>query len=353
MAPSLLPRRRDPAAYLPPVLLVLLLVTPALAAANAPCYDPAGVVAPGYYPCDPTAYITNCCAAGWTCFSNALCVVTTESAAYPNLTLGAANRAMCTNPHWNNAICGDFCVAGGDDTDGALVACGHDRFCCLGDYNAGTCVCDDDDDDGRIATASSSPSSATGGSFVVSAGKAQTVVGETAAFTGTVSYLTVRPTPSPSSSSSSSTASTTPASSSESTTPTSSSSLSPSTSPPPPTHTPTPHSTTSHARTIGIGVGVGVGVPLLAALGFGVYWWLRPRQAHGKPGLGGPPWRRRTAPTDLALDGTAFGERMAMENTPLYQRPVGAGPGAAAAGPVRFNAQGEVPPPPPQVRGTD
>ena len=78
------------------VLLAALCIVPqpALANIDAPCYDPTGSRAPGYYPCDPHAYITNCCAPGWTCFSNSLCVVTTASESYPNLTMGAVERAI-------------------------------------------------------------------------------------------------------------------------------------------------------------------------------------------------------------------------------------------------------------------
>ena len=102
-------------AGLPAALLLLLSAWDGIAGvaalSNAACYDSAGGARPGYYPCDATAFITNCCQQGWTCFSNALCVVTTETLSQPNLTLGQVQRGMCTNPQWNNQICGDRCLS--------------------------------------------------------------------------------------------------------------------------------------------------------------------------------------------------------------------------------------------------
>ncbi|CAK7226167.1 hypothetical protein SBRCBS47491_006139 [Sporothrix bragantina] len=320
-------------------LIVHLLVTaslPYLAAANAnaPCYDPSGAVAPGYYPCDPTAYITNCCAEGWTCFSNSLCVVTQDSAAFPNLTTGAVERAMCTNPQWNNQICGDFCVTGDANTDGAMVACGDDHFCCLGDYNAGLCNC-------------SLSSTNSGGSFVVNDGKAQTIVGETASFTGTVSYLTSQPTPSPTSTKSASTTSSVAASSSVASSSGSSASASGSSSP-----SPTPKKSTN-TLALGLGVGLGVGIPLLAIAGF-LYYWFGPRRSTRAGGGSGGRGGRISLPTDLALDGTAFGEQMAMQGNAYRRGETGVGSGAVDNGlggqRLHINDIGEVPPPPPQTR---
>ncbi|CAK7200023.1 hypothetical protein SEUCBS139899_002711 [Sporothrix eucalyptigena] len=327
-------RRSTPSLLAVAFLAVSALPQLALANANAPCYDPSGAVAPGYYPCDPTAYITNCCADGWTCFSNSLCVVTQESAAFPNLTTGAVERAMCTNPEWNNQICGDFCVTGSDNADGAMVACGDDHFCCLGDYNAGLCNC-------SLSSANS------GGSFVVNDGKAQTIVGETASFTGTVSYLTSQPTPSqttsgsPSSSGSSTSSATGTSSSGTGTKATGTG-----------TATSTSNNNSKHTLALGLGVGLGVGIPLLAIAGFLYYWFGPRRNNQGSGGYGG----RRSLPTDLALDGTAFGEQMAMQGNAYRRGETGAGVvGGGANGGLSnhrldLNDLGEVPPPPPQVR---
>jgi hypothetical protein len=104
--PRMMPRK------LANLCLSLLFSHVALAAYDAPCYNPAGQLAIGYYPCDPTAYITNCCPQGYTCYSNSLCVVTNGSPSFPNLTVGTAVRGACTNPKWANAICGDYCLLG-------------------------------------------------------------------------------------------------------------------------------------------------------------------------------------------------------------------------------------------------
>ncbi|KIH92561.1 hypothetical protein SPBR_03032 [Sporothrix brasiliensis 5110] len=305
-----------------------------VADSNAPCYDPTGTLAPGYYPCDSTAYITNCCAPGYTCFSNSLCVVTNESKSFPNLTVGAVERSMCTNPQWNNDICGDFCVTGSGNADGEMVACGDNRFCCRGDYNAGRCNC-----------SLSSPNE--GGSFVVNAGKPQTIVGETASFTGTVSYLTSQPTPAPTPTSASSLSSSAslPASTSAPSSATSSLASGASTSP-----TPQPE-TSKHTLALGLGVGLGVGVPLLAVAGFLYYWFVLRKNSNRRRSSG----RRRTLPMDLALDGTAFGEQMAMQGNAYRTGAVGAStslldndglPGHR----LNLSDLSEVPPPPPQVR---
>lgn len=95
----------------PLVLLTAYLSTTIRAVENAPCYYPGGAPALGFYPCQAfDAPVSSCCPAGWTCFSNALCIATTNSNAFPNLTLGAVQRGACTNPKWNNNICGGACL---------------------------------------------------------------------------------------------------------------------------------------------------------------------------------------------------------------------------------------------------
>jgi hypothetical protein len=75
------------------------------------CYYPSGQIAIGYVGCDPTAYMIQCCPTGWTCFSNSLCVITdpasANSTSYP---LFSTLRGACTDPEWDNAICGNFCL---------------------------------------------------------------------------------------------------------------------------------------------------------------------------------------------------------------------------------------------------
>jgi hypothetical protein len=75
------------------------------------CYFPGGEdKALQQYPCDPYAYTTLCCPLGWTCFSNNLCVVTDETAVGSAFPVGTALRGTCTNPYWDDTVCGDFCL---------------------------------------------------------------------------------------------------------------------------------------------------------------------------------------------------------------------------------------------------
>ncbi|KAK0708208.1 hypothetical protein B0H67DRAFT_332950 [Lasiosphaeris hirsuta] len=156
-------------------LVAFLLVTSLLGAAhvdpNAPCYYPGGDLALGYFPCETEAApISSCCPEGWTCFSNALCIATTESDAFPNITLGAVQRGACTNRQWNNKICGSACLDP-DNAEGGLVACGNNCFCCESDFKAGSCNC-----------------SSSGDALTISAGLPQTIIHVTdTSFTGTPS----------------------------------------------------------------------------------------------------------------------------------------------------------------------
>ncbi|KAK3394913.1 hypothetical protein B0H63DRAFT_62077 [Podospora didyma] len=145
---------------------------------NAPCYFPGENHALGYYPCQPDAFIASCCPAGWTCFSNALCIATTESNSFPNITLGAVQRGACTNPKWNNNICGSACLDPDNNDAGKLAACGNDRFCCGADFDSGRCNC-----------------SSNGAAFRIDVGLAQTIIQVTdTTFKGTPS-LSIATTP--------------------------------------------------------------------------------------------------------------------------------------------------------------
>ncbi|KAK3384179.1 hypothetical protein B0T24DRAFT_607481 [Lasiosphaeria ovina] len=138
---------------------------------NAPCYYPGGEPALGFFPCQAfNAPVSSCCPAGWTCFSNALCIATTDSNSFPNLTLGAVQRGACTNPAWNNNICGSACLDD-DNKEGQLAACSSQSFCCENDFNAGKCKCSNN-----------------GGAFTISAGIPQTIIQVSdTTFTGTPS----------------------------------------------------------------------------------------------------------------------------------------------------------------------
>jgi hypothetical protein len=129
-------------------LLLALLFEFAYSDVDAPCYLPNGLPASGFFACDPTAYITSCCPTGWTCYSNSMCAVTDPSISNSSFPLGTVIRGSCTNPEWNNAVCGDFCLvrqSGRElqtstdsiktdrDLSGDLKACGDNKFCCADD----------------------------------------------------------------------------------------------------------------------------------------------------------------------------------------------------------------------------
>jgi len=141
------------------LLFLHLFVLQALADVAEPlgtCYDPGGRVAPNNFPCDQ-AYITQCCPMGWTCYSNNICAVTDPRSASSSQPVGTSIRATCTNPEWNNDVCGDFCLSrcqgpnkrkqglivhlGDSDINGELIPCGNDTSRCAGDQASGARDC--------------------------------------------------------------------------------------------------------------------------------------------------------------------------------------------------------------------
>ncbi|KAF2454367.1 hypothetical protein BDY21DRAFT_374254 [Lineolata rhizophorae] len=111
---------------------------------NAPCYFPGGQWAEDFYPCDIYAYPTTlCCPSGWTCFDDALCIITDEAASNSSFPMGTTYRGTCTNPEWDNDVCGDFCLNNPvSDNGGALVQCSSNTFCCAPDIEDGACAYD-------------------------------------------------------------------------------------------------------------------------------------------------------------------------------------------------------------------
>jgi hypothetical protein len=90
--------------------LFLLLIHSSLGDPNAPCYFPSNETAVGYFPCDPNAYIVQCCPTGWTCYSNGLCAITDPATANATAPVGTSIRGTCTDPKWVNSICGEYCL---------------------------------------------------------------------------------------------------------------------------------------------------------------------------------------------------------------------------------------------------
>ncbi|KAK1827711.1 hypothetical protein QBC39DRAFT_419258 [Podospora conica] len=169
-------------------LLLLLLSTPTLAGPYTPCFFPSSttpVQAPGFYPCTPYGIdVSACCPQGWTCFSSSLCIATIPNPSQPSLTYDIALRAACTNPKWDNATCGSFCLDD-DNQSGELVACtpfsgdqATATFCCKGDFDAGRCAC-------------ATPSAPGNNTFTLDAGVAQTIVQVDDVSEGLVTYVYV------------------------------------------------------------------------------------------------------------------------------------------------------------------
>lgn len=77
---------------------------------NMACYYPGGMWAAGFYPCDPTAVTSLCCPQGWTCMSDGRCLVTSPGTANATNPVGTSYRGTCTNPQWDAAKCGNFCL---------------------------------------------------------------------------------------------------------------------------------------------------------------------------------------------------------------------------------------------------
>jgi len=125
------------------------------------CYYPGGKWAAEFLPCDPTANVSLCCPSGWTCMSDLLCVMTQPNTANNTYPIGTTYRGTCTNPLWDDQACGDFCTNDPvNNNDGLLIACGNNKFCCAPDFNQGLCNCNSDK-----------------GTFSVSSGVAQTIIG--------------------------------------------------------------------------------------------------------------------------------------------------------------------------------
>ncbi|KAK3939066.1 hypothetical protein QBC46DRAFT_388728 [Diplogelasinospora grovesii] len=252
--------------------LTLLLALSVRGAANAPCYFPGGGSALGYYPCAANAYISSCCPAGWTCYSNALCIATTDSNSFPNLTLGAVQRGACTNPNWTNDICGSACLDS-DNADGALAACGADKYCCEHDYEIGACNCSSSD------------------AFTISAGLAQTIVqvSDAPLPTGTpsvsiaspiTSFLSITTTHNSTSNTASSASNTGSSTGSRTASSMSSSATS--------TATNASSDDGSHDRNLKLGLGLGIGLGGAAILGaLAYFFWRRRRGSGGGSSVGG------------------------------------------------------------------
>lgn len=251
----------------------------------APCYfpgQPDHIVADDYFPCIIVdLQVSSCCQAGWTCYSNALCIATTPSDDYPDLPIGNVTRTACTSPYWDTNECGGVCLgecriptkiescevadAGKTDDDnksGELVFCGDNRFCCESDYLSGKCTCGTD-----------------GNATSISSGVARTVIFQdsTPVGTPTINVVSVLAT-------SSSLPTTTRTSTTVSTSSRSSSSV-----PSAPTASASPEDpedepSSNRDLAIGLGIGIPLGVIAVGALIFFVWRRFRNRDEE-EPGI--------------------------------------------------------------------
>lgn len=76
---------------------------------QAPCYSPNGTLQPDDVPCYPSAKVSVCCSRGWTCLSNAVCLLIQDSD-WPHLNVGSTYRGSCTDASWNSTECPNFCT---------------------------------------------------------------------------------------------------------------------------------------------------------------------------------------------------------------------------------------------------
>jgi hypothetical protein len=107
------------------LLVLTLLCAPSVLAQTPSPSTSASLAAPTagycYYPgsnsgtaqndraCDPHAETSMCCPVGWTCMSNKICEVTDGTLALA--AVGSIRRGTCTDPAWNETVCGDFCTS--------------------------------------------------------------------------------------------------------------------------------------------------------------------------------------------------------------------------------------------------
>ncbi|KAH7050221.1 hypothetical protein B0J12DRAFT_89809 [Macrophomina phaseolina] len=230
------------------LLLLSALTQPTLAQSTdtRPCYYPSGQQSTDV-PCNSTSDETYCCAAGFICFSNKLCVPDPNgsSAGAPDY-----NRGSCTDPTWTSSDCPLFCRGTQSDRSGgaAVTNCETGSFCCTSDSTSSTDCC--------------SNSTLI---FTLGSGNIQTTIGVAASSTSSTSSASATSSPTSSHSAATTTTGSSPAATS---------------SPAAAAGTADDGSSSglSSGAKAGIGVGVGVGgAAVLAALG--AFWVVRRKKA--------------------------------------------------------------------------
>jgi hypothetical protein len=111
-----------------PTLLSVVLtsyILSALADEGVPlCYYPDGGTAKGDYACNLTAEHSFCCAVGYNCLDNKICVAVGNS---------DWNRGSCTDKTWNSPECPQFCKKFSSSGGSWVVNCAEDAGVCCYD----------------------------------------------------------------------------------------------------------------------------------------------------------------------------------------------------------------------------
>lgn len=129
------------------VLLTCLLSRVPLAQSTT-CYSTEGLPETNYYPCEPDAAVSSCCAPGDICFSNGLCSPSqARQNANPEGTfITTFYRDSCTDPSFKDPKCLSQCFVGENGearSHQGLIKCDQDTYCCYGLLG---CNCSDPND---------------------------------------------------------------------------------------------------------------------------------------------------------------------------------------------------------------
>jgi hypothetical protein len=110
-----------------PTLLAVILTTGYIlsALADVPlCFYPDGSTAQSDFACNLTAEHSFCCAVGYNCLENKICVAVGES---------DWNRGSCTDKSWNSPECPRFCMDFRQNGGSFIVNCAEDAGVCCYD----------------------------------------------------------------------------------------------------------------------------------------------------------------------------------------------------------------------------
>ncbi|KFY28661.1 hypothetical protein V493_02816 [Pseudogymnoascus sp. VKM F-4281 (FW-2241)] len=125
------------------IVLFFFCLLPQVSFAQSPvCYGPKGLQSEKYYPCEPNAEISACCAPGDICFSNGLCAPSADTIAKhpPNFFVSPFFWNGCSDPTFKDPRCFSACFAVSGNGVQSCPQAGPGSYCCYG-YSG--CDCDD------------------------------------------------------------------------------------------------------------------------------------------------------------------------------------------------------------------